>query len=162
MESLCALPVVVFLAWSSLFDVLTLSSSSAALPLQASTSDSWTKAATAFTSAEPGSAEVSGPQAPSVCSQSRAVTASRPASPWPGSEPGPLLVSSLAFRCVGGRKRGWQGSTHPGSSASGHAYSAGAHMYRRSRAWARRHVMPQVSLCGTQVLTGRVSCTAGL
>ncbi|KAM9721289.1 protein PRRC2B isoform 19-T19 [Dama dama] len=32
-------------------------SSSQALPLQASTSDSWTKAATAFTSTEPGSAE---------------------------------------------------------------------------------------------------------
>ncbi|XP_070234927.1 protein PRRC2B isoform X11 [Bos mutus] len=32
-------------------------SGSQALPLQASTSDSWTKAATAFTSAEPGSAE---------------------------------------------------------------------------------------------------------
>uniref|UniRef100_A0A8C2NYB1 BAT2 N-terminal domain-containing protein n=1 Tax=Capra hircus TaxID=9925 RepID=A0A8C2NYB1_CAPHI len=58
-------------------------SSSQALPLQASTSDSWTKAATAFTSTEPGSAEVSGPQAPSVCSQPRAssVTSSQRSSP---------------------------------------------------------------------------------
>ncbi|KAI4545236.1 hypothetical protein MG293_005502 [Ovis ammon polii] len=36
-------------------------SSSQALPLQASTSDSWTKAATAFTSTKPGSAERSSP-----------------------------------------------------------------------------------------------------
>ena len=78
---MCELPVVVFLAWWLLFDVLTLSSSSAALPLQASTSDSWTKAATAFTSTEPGSAEVSGPQAPSVCSQPRAVAAATQALP---------------------------------------------------------------------------------
>ena len=160
--SLCELPVVVFLAWWFLFDVLTLSSSLAALPLQASTSDSWTKAATAFTSTEAGSTEVSGPQAPSMCSPSTAVPVARPCSPWPGSEPGSSLVSSLAFRCVGGRKRGWPGSTHSGSLASGRAHSAGAHMYQGSRAWARRHVMPQVSLCGTQVLTGRVSCTAGL
>ena len=159
---MCELPVVVFLAWWLLFDVLTLSSSSAALPLQASTSDSWTKAATAFTSTKPGSAEVSGPQAPSICSLSRAVLAARSCSPWPSGEPGSSLVSSLAFRCVGRRKRGWPGSTHPGSLASGRAHSAGAHMYWGSQALAGRHVMPQVSFCGTQVLIGRVSCTAGL
>lgn len=54
-----------------LFDVLTLCSLLlAALPVQASTSDSWTKAATAFNSSESGSAEVSARVLPGwVCSR---------------------------------------------------------------------------------------------
>ena len=63
---------------------------------------------------------------------------------------------------MGGTKRGWPESTHPGSLVSGHAHSAGVHVFLGSRARARRHVKSHVLLCRTQVLTGRVSCTAGL
>ena len=44
-------------------------------------SDHGTPTSVAFTSTEPGSAEVSGPQAPSVCSQPRAVAAATQALP---------------------------------------------------------------------------------
>ncbi|KAB0407126.1 hypothetical protein E2I00_004282, partial [Balaenoptera physalus] len=59
-----------------------LSSSLAALPIQASTGDSWAKAATAFAGTEPGSAEVSGRRAPGVCS--RPPPSQRPARALPG------------------------------------------------------------------------------